>query len=1179
MWWTDRRLAACVCFCGFATVPAQLAQSRERTYVDGEVIVLFRAAHAPSSVRSTPEGPSFGVSRVDSLLGLNGFYAARGFVDGYDVAAVPLARTFLVKCSPDVDEDSLCSSLRRLPEIQDATPNLLLRKEYGGTRTKTPPQSTRFGDQWYFHDPANDPADLDAPEAWAITRGSSDVVIAIHDTGIMVDLSDPGCYELHGDLACHWTAENVGHPVQCFDISDIDTTDSPGDPDAIADNVIGYNFAPHWPGETNQSKIRFWNAVPVDWILTGTSLTDEIPSSMNCVGMSPHGTRVASIAAGRWSNNTLEVLGDIVGLANECPVYIVRAGGVDDVSPARLSDEIAALTHAAHHARVINMSWGFSTKPAGTPDMLEVAIDFAANTKDCVLVSITHNQGLTNKVYWPAAYSNVLAVGAINKNLTLCSYSNYKSNEAIVDVVATVENGILTDNHVACTGPFGTVPCDGCAQEEVADYSISGTSFAAPQVSGVAALIRTRFPGLTEDRVRARIKRSAEYFQVWAAADSFKFGKGKVNAYRSVTEWGSFTGSRVWKRFAAGDTLVESRDGNYYISGDIVIEAGATLTIQADTVRVAPDIRNLGSDASRVEIIVKGTLKILGTSGDPVVFESFTDSAPTELDWVGIKFQPGSKGILQHVSIRNATQDVVVTRPSVSVSTWDEKKTLYLDSDLSITSDMTIATDEDLYVLGTSDVIVTAGGGVDLTVNGSLICKGVGTKKPEFRSSSGAPRSWGILTLSALSSGHTLHNSIIRDAQFTLRSYVPVTIDSCLIRSAVDGIQSYANVVVRNTTMHDFTGNALVWLAGNLNLKNLDVYNSAYGLHQSTATSTGTLTCRKVKFRDIDFRGIDVPSLSSGITIKQTTVRDATDGIYLAYQTSATVDSCELRANDIGISMLLSSGTSIRRCDVDSNTTAGVYLVSFTHTTMELDTIAHSPVGVYCRTNSNPSIQTSRLLSNSTGLKCESNANPLVRTTRIQSGTNGVLSLDGSAPDLGVAAGGTCGSGAQEGLNSVQNNTGYNVANFDAEVTVNAQCNWWGGTPPASKFYGNVVYTPYRSSDPNPAGSIDEPDPGDQPPPRVPSEYALHANRPNPFNPVTTIGYDVPAPGGRVDLAIYDVSGRLVRVLVASHRTPGAHSATWEGQDDRDTRVASGVYFVRMTAGSFAHTHKLVLLK
>jgi subtilisin family serine protease len=1078
MCWPDKRVAVGLWFCVLTSMPAPPSQSSERTHVDGEILVLFRAAHAPTRVQSTPEGASFGVPRVDSFLGLNGFYAARGFVEGYDMTVVPLARTFLVKCSAEADEESLCLSLRQLPEIEAATPNLLLRKEYGGTRTKAP-TGTRFDDQWYFHDPTNDAADLDAPEAWAITRGSSDVVIGIHDTGIMVDVSATGCYELHGDLNYQWTAEDVS-PKQCFDINDLlDNADSPADPDTIGHNVIGYNFAPFWPNETDYNKIRFWKAVPSDWVLAGTGATNEVPSSMNCVRMSTHGTRVASIAAARWDNNSPseELSADIVGLANECRVYIVRAAGVDDVSPVRLSDEIDALTHAALHARVINMSWGFSTKPGPDDqnDLLKAAVDFATDTRDCVLVSITHNQGLTNKVYWPAAYPNVLAVGAINRNLTLCSYSNYKSDEAIVDVVATVEEGIITDNHVACVTPFGTVPCP-CVQEESVNYSMQGTSFAAPQVSGVAALIRTRFPGLTEDRVRARIKRSAEYY--WAPADTFKFGAGKVNAYRSVTEWGSFTGSRVWKQFAAGDTLVESRDGNYFISGDIVIEPGATLTIQADTIRVAPDIRNMGSDAARVEIIVKGTLNIAGTAQNPVVFEGFTDSAPTEQDWVGIRFEPGSKGTLKNVVIRNATQDVVVDQFSVSVSTWDQKKTLYLNSNLEVLSDMAIASDEALYFLGSGDVVVTAGSGVDITVNGSLICRGVGLKKPEFRSSTGAPQSWGLLTLSATSQNNVFHNAIIRNAQLPIRSYVPLTVDSCLFEGGIDGIQSNNHLVVKNTTIHDMAGNALVWNAGNLELRNVELYNTPYGVFQPTATSPSTFLCRDSRLHDITVKGIHIASSNGGVTIKRTAVEDANDGVYLAVQTSVVIDSCRIRQNDIGISVLGGTGARIRHCMIDNNTTTGVYLLAYAdyaNTVMELDTVQYNPVGVHFYSSSGGWVKDTRIVNNSLGLKCELNSSPVVRNTRIAYGATGVFAGEGSNPDLGHATGGTCGSGTQEGKNSIHDNTTHHVANFDPAVTVYAECNWWNGTPAPSKFYGNVDYTPYQSNDPNPSAPVGQP--------------------------------------------------------------------------------------------------------
>jgi hypothetical protein len=95
----------------------------------------------------------------------------------------------------------------------------------------------------------------------------------------------------------------------------------------------------------------------------------------------------------------------------------------------------------------------------------------------------------------------------------------------------------------------------------------------------------------------------------------------------------------------------------------------------------------------------------------------------------------------------------------------------------------------------------------------------------------------------------------------------------------------------------------------------------------------------------------------------------------------------------------------------------------------------------------------------------------------------------------------------------------------------------------------------------------------------VPKAYALGQNVPNPFNPSTTIWYDVPAGGGNVSLRIYDVSGRLVRVLVDGHQAEGSRSVTWDGTGDRGTSLASGVYFYRMTAPGFDETKKMVLLR
>jgi hypothetical protein len=88
----------------------------------------------------------------------------------------------------------------------------------------------------------------------------------------------------------------------------------------------------------------------------------------------------------------------------------------------------------------------------------------------------------------------------------------------------------------------------------------------------------------------------------------------------------------------------------------------------------------------------------------------------------------------------------------------------------------------------------------------------------------------------------------------------------------------------------------------------------------------------------------------------------------------------------------------------------------------------------------------------------------------------------------------------------------------------------------------------------------------------------LHQNFPNPFNPTTTIQYDIAQPG-RVTLRIYDVSGALVRVLEGRYRSPGRYRVDWNGQNDRGDQVASGVYFCRLVVSGYAHTRKMVVLK
>ena len=96
----------------------------------------------------------------------------------------------------------------------------------------------------------------------------------------------------------------------------------------------------------------------------------------------------------------------------------------------------------------------------------------------------------------------------------------------------------------------------------------------------------------------------------------------------------------------------------------------------------------------------------------------------------------------------------------------------------------------------------------------------------------------------------------------------------------------------------------------------------------------------------------------------------------------------------------------------------------------------------------------------------------------------------------------------------------------------------------------------------------------------TPREFALHQNFPNPFNPDTTIKYDL-AESADVTLQIYNVLGQVVRTLVASEvQNAGRYQIRWNGMDDRGVPVSSGVYFYQISAeGKFQQVQKLMLLK
>ncbi len=95
---------------------------------------------------------------------------------------------------------------------------------------------------------------------------------------------------------------------------------------------------------------------------------------------------------------------------------------------------------------------------------------------------------------------------------------------------------------------------------------------------------------------------------------------------------------------------------------------------------------------------------------------------------------------------------------------------------------------------------------------------------------------------------------------------------------------------------------------------------------------------------------------------------------------------------------------------------------------------------------------------------------------------------------------------------------------------------------------------------------------------QLPSEYALHDNIPNPFNPTTTIQYDIPV-SGNIEISIFDVMGRKVTTLINTIVIPGHHQVHWNGKNHAGMDMPSGMYFASMTTPGKTQTIKMLLMK
>ena len=135
--------------------------------------------------------------------------------------------------------------------------------------------------------------------------------------------------------------------------------------------------------------------------------------------------------------------------------------------------------------------------------------------------------------------------------------------------------------------------------------------------------------------------------------------------------------------------------------------------------------------------------------------------------------------------------------------------------------------------------------------------------------------------------------------------------------------------------------------------------------------------------------------------------------------------------------------------------------------------------------------------------------------------------------------------------------------------------------PQIERLYaGTSGRSVYRLDLSPPTGGIEESRSGNG---SMPRSIVLHPNYPNPFNPSTTIAFEIPGssdPEGQpVALTVFDLRGRCVRILVESDLGPGIYRVHWDGRNDQGERVSSGIYLYTLRAGEENLTRKMTILK
>jgi len=520
-------------------------------YVPGQIIVKFKDNSNINFYTSSEKVLTTGLETLDKLNIAYGLTHTEKIIE--DDSTSEFSNVHKLCFKDDIDVLSVVKDYNNNQYVEFAEPNYLYHFDYI-------PNDEHFSKQWALNQ--DNDHDIDAPEAWDITMGDDDVVVAVLDTG--VDYTNPdlgGCNRGITEIEYNLESKHPATDGNSFDVSipgylavslhfekiDLGEKGNLYVYDAKASNPLNIKTLLSWkPGSYvtdfwttftefdpfRNAKIHFDYYGGWGWKIDKIRVkTDQISLSSQSdkfvdgydfvyndndpMDDHGHGTHCAGIIAATIDN----AIG-IAGVASNCKIMPVRILGKSSRNLIDLINTCRGIIYAVDNgADIISMSFSGLRS-----DILEDVLDDAYE-KGCVLVSSAGNHDFNApKLTFPASYDRVIGVGATDRNDYKTVFSCYGSS---ADVAAPGLD--ILSLRAYATDMYG----DGTHIVDDNYYYASGTSMACPIVAGVAALVLSKNPDLTVQEVYTILRSSTDPLPV----DSDKYiGTGRINAHTALTK-------------------------------------------------------------------------------------------------------------------------------------------------------------------------------------------------------------------------------------------------------------------------------------------------------------------------------------------------------------------------------------------------------------------------------------------------------------------------------------------------------------------------------------------------------------------------------------------------------------------------------------------------------------------